>query len=393
MNIVLGVSGSVAAYRACDLARELMRAGHVVRVCLTDSAQKFVSVELFEALTGQPCLQDTFEEPERGRMAHIDWARSADLILVAPATANTINKLAHGIGTDMLTTLAVASTAPLMVAPAMNPEMFQHLTTLNSLSALRAMGATIIEPATGEVACGEFGQGKLAAIGEIVDAVQKRLSVSKRLEGKTILVTSGPTQEPIDDVRYISNHSSGKMGSAIAFAALEMGAKVIVVAGPQTAAVPANAKSIRVQTALEMQEEVLSYAPQADYIVGVAAVADYRMQAPTKGKLRRTEENLALTLVPNPDVIAGAAKAAPNAVTIGFAAEPTSDLEVAKAKLRRKGLKAIAANDVSEFGIGFGSNNNSLTLVFDDGTSESSGVRSKLECARWFWNQILDHQA
>ncbi|HLO97226.1 MAG TPA: bifunctional phosphopantothenoylcysteine decarboxylase/phosphopantothenate--cysteine ligase CoaBC [Fimbriimonas sp.] len=392
MNIVLGVSGSVAAYRACDLARELMRQGHTVRVCLTDAAQKFVSVELFEALTGQPCLQDTFEEPERGRMAHIEWARSADLILVVPATANTINKLAHGIGTDMLTTLAVATNAPLMIAPAMNPEMYIHPITQNSLNALKAMGATIIEPETGEVACGEFGQGKLAAIDQIVEVVQKRLAISKRLEGKTILVTSGPTQEPIDDVRYISNHSSGKMGSAIAFAALEMGAKVIVVAGPQTAAVPANAKSIRVQTALEMEEEVLNYAPQADFIVGVAAVADYRIESPTKGKLRRSSESLQLTLVPNPDIIAGAAKAAPNAVTIGFAAEPTSDLEVAKAKLQKKGLRAIAANDVSEFGIGFGSNNNSLTLVFDDGSNESSGVRSKLECARWFWNQVLDHQ-
>lgn len=392
MNIVLGVSGSVAAYRACDLARELMRAGHTVRACLTDSAQKFVSIELFEALTGQPCLQDVFDEPERGRMAHIDWARSADLILVVPATANTINRLAHGLGNDMLTTLVVASSAPLMVAPAMNPEMFQHPTTQTSLSMLKGMGAIVIEPSVGEVACGEFGQGKLASIDEIVTAVKKRLNVAKRLTGKTVLVTSGPTQEPIDDVRYLSNHSSGKMGSAIAFAALEMGAKVVVISGPQTAKLPAYAKIIKVQTAMQMHDEALHYAPTADFIIGVAAVADYRIEEPTKGKIRRSDEGLSLNLVPNPDIIAALAKAAPKATTVGFAAEPTEDLNIAKAKLKRKGLFAVCANDVSAPGIGFGSANNAVSMVFENGEVLHSEITPKLDCARWIWNQLLDRQ-
>ncbi len=388
MNIVLGVSGSIAAYRAADLARELMRSGHTVRVCLTDAAQNFVSAVLFETLTGQPCLTDTFQEPIPGRMAHIDWARQADALVIAPATANTINKIAQGIGDDMLTTIALVNTKPVIIAPAMNPQMYVHETVQTSLKNLIDRGVTIVEPTDGDVACGEHGQGKLASIAHIVETVNEVLDTSQRLKGKHVLLTSGPTQEPIDSVRFISNHSSGKMGSAIAKAALRMGASVTVVAGPQQEPLPLGAEIVSVTTAQEMHDQSIALAHQADIIIGVAAVADYRLENPVQGKIRRTSDNLQLSLIPNPDIIASLAKAAPKAKVIGFAAEPSTDLDKAHEKIVRKGLFAIAANDISNQSIGFGSNSNQITLVFADGRILDSGMRSKYRCARWLLEQI-----
>lgn len=388
MNIVLGVCGSIAAYRAADLARELMRSGHTVRVCLTDAAQNFVSGVLFETLTGQPCLTDTFQEPVPGRMAHIDWARQADALVIAPATANTITKIAQGIGDDMLTTIALVNTKPVVIAPAMNPQMYVHETVQSSLKRLIDRGVTIVEPTDGDVACGEHGQGKLASIPQIVESVNEVLKSSQILKGKHVLITSGPTQEPIDSVRYISNHSSGKMGSAIAKAALRMGATVTVVAGPQQEPIPLGAEVHSVTTALEMHERSVALAPHADLIIGVAAVADYRLEKPTAGKIRRTADTLQLSLVPNPDIIAALAKAAPHATVVGFAAEPTTDLETAREKIVRKGLYAIAANDISNQSIGFGSNSNQIKLIFADGRMVDSGICSKYRCAWWLLEQI-----
>lgn len=389
MNIVLGVSGSVAAYRAADLARELMRHGCEVRVCLTDSAQQFVTPALFEALTGRPTLQGVFEEPERGRMAHIDWARHADLLLVAPATATTLGRLAHGIADDMLTTIALAFTGPVVVAPAMNPAMYLHEATQASLEILQRRGAFVVEPLEGDVACGEHGQGKLASIDEIVAAVLSILSAKKKLKGKNVLITSGPTQEPIDSVRYLTNRSSGKMGAALARAALLMGANVTVVSGPTKAPLPFGANVISVRTAEEMLAASRPIASQSDIIIAAAAVSDYRPATIHEGKLRRTNESLALKLVPNPDIVAALAKEAPQATVIGFAAEPSSDLGEARAKLQRKGLAAVAMNDVSKPGIGFDSEENELTLVFADGRQTSSGRKAKLSCALWLLEQFL----
>ncbi|MCU0315196.1 MAG: bifunctional phosphopantothenoylcysteine decarboxylase/phosphopantothenate--cysteine ligase CoaBC, partial [Fimbriimonadaceae bacterium] len=238
-NLVLGVSGSVSAYRACDLARDLMRAGFSVRVCLTDSAEKFVTSALFEALTGQPCLTGVFEEPERGRMAHIDWARQSEFLLVAPATANTLSKLAFGIGDDMLTTIALAHTGIKIVAPAMNPAMFADGHTQEALARLESQGYIVVEPSDGEVACGENGQGKLASNSEIVQRLSELNQKVKKLAGKRVLITTGPTHEPIDEVRYLTNRSSGKMGTALARAAQMMGAEVIVITGPSHVPLPA----------------------------------------------------------------------------------------------------------------------------------------------------------
>ena len=266
-RVVLGVSGSIAAYRAADLSRDLMRTGFSVRVCLTDSAEKFVTRTLFEALTGEPCLQDTFEEPEVGRMAHIDWARQAAILVIAPATANTIAKLASGIGDDMLGALALAYTGPMLIAPAMNPSMYAQATTQEAMRRLAERGAVFVEPLEGDVACGEHGQGKLASNTAIVSEALAIASHSSALSGQTILITSGPTQEPIDEVRYLTNRSSGKMGAALARAALLMGAEVTVVTGPVHVTLPLEAQVVRVHTAVDMLEACKPLAASADIVI------------------------------------------------------------------------------------------------------------------------------
>jgi phosphopantothenoylcysteine decarboxylase / phosphopantothenate---cysteine ligase len=387
-NVVLGVSGSVAAYRAADLARELMRQGFTVRVCLTDAAQQFVTPALFEALTGEPCLIGAFEEPVAGRMAHIDWARQADVLVVAPASASTMAKLAGGIADDMLSTIALAFTGPLVVAPAMNPAMYLHEATRASLATLKARAAVVVEPGEGDVACGEHGQGKLASIASIASAVGEVARVGRLLDGKRVLVTSGPTQEPIDGVRFLSNRSSGKMGAALARAALMMGAEVVVVSGPSQEPMPFGAEVVRVRTAEQMLEAALSRSETADYVVGAAAVADYRPADPSDGKIRRGDGPISLELVPNPDIIAEIARQRPQAKVIGFAAEPDPSLDTAREKLARKGLAAIAVNDVSRPGIGFDASENELTLVVADREPACSGLRSKLGCALWLWEQL-----
>lgn len=388
-RVVLGVSGSVAAYRAADLARDLMRAGCEVRVCLTDAAQEFVRPALFEALTGQPCIIDTFEEPERGRMAHIDWARQADLLLIAPASANTLAKIAEGRGDDMLSTLALAYEGPLLIAPAMNPAMYLHPATQAHLKSLQERGAWMVEPAEGDVACGENGQGKLASNPRIVEESLAALADRTRLEGKHVVITSGPTQEAIDDVRFLSNRSSGKMGAAVAQVALSLGARVTVISGPTSVPLPRLVNVVRVTSALEMRDAALAAAKDADWVIGVAAVADYRPANPVRGKMRRGEGNLQIELTPNPDIIAEVASANPQARVIAFAAEPSDDLQAAREKMLRKGVHAIAVNDVSRAEIGFESGENELTLLRADGEPSSSGRRSKFGCARWLWDALL----
>lgn len=386
-SVVLGVSGSVAAYRAADLARELMRRGFTVRVCLTDAAERFVTRALFEALTGQPCLADVFDEPERGRMAHIDWARQADLLIVAPATASTLAKLAGGVADDMLSTIAVAYDGPSLVAPAMNPTMYAAESVQDALTTLRARGVEIVEPTEGEVACGESGQGKFAAIERIAEAAQGLVGRRRLLEGKRVLMTSGPTREPIDAVRFLSNRSSGKMGAALARAALMMGAEVTVVSGPASAPLPARARVLRVETAEQMLAAALPEAPHADWIVGAAAVADYRPRQSEPGKIRRSDEPLTLELIPNPDIISALAAAAPQAVRIAFAAEHGLSPHEIVAKYRRKGVDALAVNDVSRADIGFESSENELSLYLAD-RIDKSGKQSKLGCALWLFETV-----
>ncbi len=390
-NVVLGVTGSVAAYRAADLARELMRAGCTVRVCLSDGAQGFVKPALFEALTGQPVLISVFDEPDPGRMAHIDWAREADLVLVAPASADTLSSAAHGLGKDMLQTILLAYDGPVLFAPAMNPTMFSSLPVIEARKVLEARGAHFVEPAEGDVACGEQGQGKLASIEKIASAAMTILSARKLWEGKTILITSGPTQEPLDAVRYLSNRSSGKMGVALARAGLMMGAKVVLVTGPTAEIAPARAETIRVHTAQEMLHATLKHAKDADAIIGAAAVADYRPAEVLPGKMRRDSDSIELKLVKNPDVLAALTKAAKKgAKVIGFAAEPDDGIETAVRKIKEKGIQGIAVNNISNREIGFESDDNELVFLSANGDKRESGRRSKIGCGLWLLERLSE---
>lgn len=384
----------MAAYRAADLARELMRRGATVRTCLTDGALRFVTPLLFETLTGEPCLVDTFEEPVPGRMAHIDWARWADVVVVAPATANTLTRLAFGHADDMLTTLVAATEAPLVLGPAMNPSMYAAANVQEALDRLAAAGAWRVDPTEGDVVSGETGPGKLASVQRLADETLAAAAPRDRLRGRHVLITTGPTQEPIDAVRYLSNRSSGKMGAALARIARQMGARVTVVAGPQRAILPAGLAIERVRTACEMEQAVRFHAATVDLAIFAAAVADYRPANPVAGKLRREAEMVQLALIANPDVAAVTAAAfSANAVRVGFAAEPGDDLEYAREKMRRKGLHAIAVNDVSQAGIGFESDDNALTLLTPSGEPQSSGLVTKLQCAAWLLDRVADLRA
>lgn len=378
--VVLGVTGSVAAYRACDVARELMRNGIEVRACLSRSACQFVTPALFEALTGQPVLTDVFDEPVRGRMAHIDWARDAKALLVCPATANAIAMLSRGESDDMFTTIAQATRAQLVIAPAMNPDMYASPATQDNLSVLRSRGAIVVEPGEGVVACGEQGQGKLAATDDIVAAVLSAVFRSRLLEGKRIVVTAGPTQEPVDAVRYLSNRSSGRMGYEVARAAIQMGGRVTLVSGPTSLAAPPGAEVIRVATALQMRDAVLVACAGADLLIGAAAVADFRVENPEPRKIKRAGP-LRLELVENPDILAEAKQRFPTLRVVGFAAETDDATCNAAIKLQRKRLFAIAVNDVSRADIGFASFENELSVLFADGSRVEIPRASKFNAA------------
>lgn len=378
--VVLGVAGSVAAYRAADIARALVRRGYEVRACLTRAAQEFVTPALFEALTGQPCLTHAFDEPVRGRMAHIDWARDAGAIVVCPATVNAIARLAHGEADDMISTIITASTATLVVAPAMNPEMFASEANQVNLRTLERRGALIVEPEEGTVACGEFGQGKLASVEAIVSKVEEALFRSTLYSGLRVLVTAGPTHEAIDPVRFIANKSSGRMGYAIARAALQMGAEVCLISGPTNLVPPPGASVHRVISADDMLQECLRQSPGANLLVGAAAVGDFRPEEVYKEKVRRSG-TIDLRLVSNPDILASVLEANPSLPVVGFAAETGVPLDSAIAKLREKGLLAIAMNDVSRQDIGFDSEDNELVLIFADGSTTLLGKDSKFNLA------------
>jgi phosphopantothenoylcysteine decarboxylase/phosphopantothenate--cysteine ligase len=386
--VVVGVTGSVAAYRAADVCRELMRSGFTVRVCLSRGAEQFVSRALFEALTGGPALTDVFDEPVRGRMAHIDWAREAACILVCPATANAIALLAEGRAEDMFTTLVSASDAPLVIAPAMNPQMFASGANQENIYRLRARGAEIIEPAEGDVACGEQGQGKLASIGSIVEAVEQASFRSSLFESKHVVVTAGPTREHIDPVRFLSNRSSGKMGFALARAALAMGAKVTLITGPVMEVAPPKAEVVRVETAAEMLDATVAACGTADLLVGAAAVADYRVAGAATEKLKKTGRT-SLDLLPNIDILKTIRQRYPELAVIGFAAETNSHEEYALKKLKEKGLQGIVANDVSRRDVGFDANDNEGVLYFDDGSRVELQKSSKFNIA----NLILEAAA
>jgi phosphopantothenoylcysteine decarboxylase/phosphopantothenate--cysteine ligase len=370
MKVALGVGGGIAAYKAAEIVRLLQDRGVRVQVVMTNSAQEFVRPLTFAALSGEKVITDLFgsgaETPNiDSAVEHISVAQAIDALVVIPATADLLGKFANGLANDFLTTLFLATTAPVVLAPAMNVNMWENAATQSNLKVLRERGIRIVEPDSGYLACGMMGPGRLAANEAIVTAVLEALGAGQELAGETVLVTAGPTREPIDPVRYIGNRSSGKMGYAIAEAALRRGSRVILVSGPTNLKPPSAAELINVQTAQQMRDAVLARAPEASIIIKAAAVADYRPKQAADQKIKRQAgASLDIQLEGTTDILAELGKRkTPKQILIGFAAETENVLENARKKLLAKSLDAIVVNDVSQPGIGFDSERNAVTII------------------------------
>lgn len=386
-TVVVGVTGCIAAYKACELVRELQKAGMRVKVVMTEAATHFVGPATFRALTGEPVAVSLWEE-SADKVHHISLAEEADVFVVAPATANVIAKIAAGRADDLLTTTALATQARLIIAPAMNVRMWRAEATQANLAALRERGATIVEPESGYLVCGEVGEGRLADPSAIAETVLAEAHHSRSLEGVNVLVTAGPTHEPIDPVRYIGNRSSGKTGYAIAEEAARRGAEVTLVSGPTSLADPFGVRTMRVTTALGMSAAVDAAYPEIDVVIAVAAVADFRPAASAEHKLKKTEVPQVL-LERNPDILAGLGQRKEGRLLVGFAAETQDVLDEARLKLTNKNLDLVIANDVSVPGLGFGSERNQVWLVSAD-EAEEMPESSKRSLARALWDRIED---
>jgi len=384
MNIVLGVSGGIAAYKAPELVRRLRDAGGDVRVILTPNAARFVSPLALATVSEHGVIVEQWGDPEHGGVDHIELARWADLLLIAPATANILAKLAVGIADDALTTYAIAHRGAVMIAPAMNTFMLAHPTVQAYVETLRARGVEIIEPDSGLLACGEEGAGRLPDVPVIVERVRAHFG-TRDLEGKSVLVTAGPTREPIDPVRYISNRSSGKMGYAIAEAARRRGANVTLVSGPTALAEP-PVKVVRVTTAAEMRDAVLA-APH-DIVIKAAAVADFAPVDVAAQKIKKQPDvnELTISLRKTPDILGELGSLSPRPFIVAFAAETNAVEENAREKLVRKGADLIVANDVADTSIGFDSDDNEVLVIAKDGTTTRIARAAKSVVA----NRILD---
>jgi phosphopantothenoylcysteine decarboxylase/phosphopantothenate--cysteine ligase len=389
MKVALGVSGGIAAYKAAELVRLLQDCGVRVQVVMTRAAQEFVRPLTFAALSGEKVITDLFgtgaEEPNiDSAVEHIAVAQSIDALVVAPATADVIAKFAHGEANDFLTTLFLATTAPVVVAPAMNVNMWEHVATQANVQTLRSRGVRVVEPDSGYLACGMIGAGRLAANETIVAAALEALGTNQDLAGDTVLVTAGPTREPIDPVRYIGNRSSGRMGYALAEAALRRGAKVILISGPTALKPPAAAETVQVQTAREMHDAVMAALDRATIVIKTAAVADFTTRQAAAEKIKR-KGPITLELEPTPDILAEVGANKGSRIVVGFAAETHNTLENARKKLESKSLDAIVVNDVSQAGIGFDSERNAVIILTRAG-AESVPEMSKWEVA----HRVLD---
>jgi phosphopantothenoylcysteine decarboxylase/phosphopantothenate--cysteine ligase len=368
MKIALGVCGGIAAYKAAEIVRLLQDRGIRVQVIMTDSAQEFIRPLTFAALSGEKVITGMFNrdagaEPNiDSAIEHIAVAQSIDALVIAPATADLIAKFAQGIANDFLTTLYLATTAPVVVAPAMNVNMWDHPATQQNLEILRKRGVKIVDPGSGYLACGMTGPGRLAENEAVVAAVLEALGASQDLSGETVLITAGPTREKIDPVRYLSNRSSGRMGYALAEAALRRGARVLLVSGPTSLKPPSAAETTRVESAKQMLDAVLRLLPEASIVIKTAAVADYTIAKPSAQKIKRAG-SMNLELEAAPDILGEIARHKKSQLVIGFAAETENVIDNARKKLRTKSLDAIVVNDVSREGVGFDSERNAVTIL------------------------------
>ncbi|EKO3660074.1 bifunctional phosphopantothenoylcysteine decarboxylase/phosphopantothenate--cysteine ligase CoaBC [Vibrio metschnikovii] len=382
-HILLGISGGIAAYKCAELTRRLRERGAEVRVVMTHAAKEFITPLTMQAVSGYPVADSLLDPAAEASMGHIELAKWADLVLLAPATADLIARLAAGMGNDLLTTVVLATDAPVVISPAMNQQMYRNQATQDNIATLVRRGVSVWGPAAGEQACGDIGPGRMLEPLELVERCDAFFA-PKPLLGKKLLLTAGPTREALDPVRYITNHSSGKMGFAIADAAATLGAEVTLISGPVTLTTPAKVKRINVQSALEMHAAVMAHAQQHDIFIGCAAVADYRPDVVAEQKIKKTEQSdtLCITMVKNPDIVASvAALTERRPFTVGFAAE-TQDVEkYALGKLTKKKLDMICANDVSITGQGFDSNDNALTVYWSNG-QHALPLSSKRELAQ-----------
>ena len=369
-KVVLGITGGIAAYKTPDLVRKLTAQGAIVRVVLTDSATHFVSELSLQAVSGHPVSTDLLDPTAEAAMGHIELAKWADILLIAPATANTLAKLANGIADDLLTTLFLATTALVVIAPAMNQQMWKAMPTQANINSVQQYGAFLVGPADGEQACGDVGPGRMLEPEAIVESLMTYISREQPLAGKSLVITAGPTRESLDPVRFISNHSSGKMGFAIAQQALALGAKVTLVAGPVNLPTPVGASRINVESADQMLEAVMSQVTNSDIFIATAAVADYRASDIADNKIKKNADTLTLTFVKNPDILKTVAGLPNPPFCVGFAAESQNVEAYAQKKLADKKLDMIAANDITRAGLGFNSDANALHVFWKDGSVE-----------------------
>ena len=385
-TIVLGVTGSIAAYKAAEIASQLTQAGAKVEVVMTREAIQFISPITFRAITGRPVVTEMFDLASEYSVEHVSLAHAADIVVIAPATANIIAKLAAGIADDMLCCTVLATKAPVLVAPAMETNMYNNQVTQDNLSRLKARGFAVVGPASGWLASGKEGLGRLADINDIIGSIRQILGRKGNLAGKHIVVTAGGTQEPIDPVRYISNRSSGKMGYALAEAARDRGAKVTLITAPTSLSEPVGVDVIRVNTAHEMYQVVGNVVHKADALIMAAAVADYRPQSAAKEKIKKGSAGLTLRLEPTPDILSSVKG---NFVKVGFAAESANLVENASKKLKQKRLDLIVANDITASDSGFGADTNRVTMIDRKGKIEYLPLLPKREVA----DKVLDKVA
>jgi len=382
--VVLGVTGSIAVYKVVELARRMTQAGATVQVIMTHGATQFVQPLTFQALTYRPVEVEMFGTFDDRATGHVAMGQQADVVVVAPATAHTIARLAHGFADDLIGTTVLAARAPLVIAPAMETRMWANPATQANVDALRDRGATIVEPESGELASGLVGHGRLASLEAIGAAIEDALALSTALAGKRVIVTAGPTLEPIDPVRVVTNRSSGKMGYAIAAAAQRAGAEVRLITGPTALRAPAGVSVVHIETAAELSDAVLAELPGAHAVIMAAAVADYRPAKPAEAKLKKRDQGdaVSLALVRNPDVLQAIVAARdPRTLVVGFKAETGDAVGEASRMLREKGLDLVVANDVTAKGSEFGSDTDQVTLVSADG-AEALPLLSKREVAR-----------
>jgi phosphopantothenoylcysteine decarboxylase/phosphopantothenate--cysteine ligase len=394
MRITLGVTGGVAAYKAAELVRRLQQDAFTVQVVMTGGAREFITPLTFAALSGQKVITDLFAESSgeanlESAIEHIAVAQRTDLLLVAPATADILAKFARGIADDFLTTLYLASTAPVVIAPAMNVNMWNHPATQENVELLRARGVKIVDPDEGYLACGMTGAGRLAGQAAIVAAVHEALRAVRDLAGEQVLVTAGPTRENVDPVRYLTNRSSGKMGYAVAEAAARRGAQVILISGPTSLEAPAGVERIDVRTAEEMRRAVLDKVVSCSIAIFAAAVSDYRPAEPNGQKIKRNGESFTLSLEPTPDILASVARDKGERFIVGFAAETDHVAENARKKLASKNADLIVANDVSAEGAGFDIDTNIVTLFARDGRDLALPRMSKSEVAQRILDEVV----